>query len=107
MSGQLSRPEPPMTPSRKRLLLVQAFTLAETSPPLSAASDGSKDAQLMNSPDLAPILADLDWDLHPGPITPSATPMSTPVRNLPWSTPPAWQSCARLAKAGAMTPWCC
>jgi Asp/Glu/hydantoin racemase len=59
-----------MTPTRKRLLLVQAFTLAETSPHYLRASDGTKEAQLMNYADVAPALADVDWDLHPGPIAP-------------------------------------
>lgn len=59
-----------MTHARKRLLLVQAFTLAESSPHYLRPSGGGKEAQLMNYPDVAPSLADVAWDLHPGPIDP-------------------------------------
>jgi Asp/Glu/hydantoin racemase len=59
-----------MAQPRKRLLLVQPFTLAETSRHYLRPPDGSKEAQLMNYPDVAPVLADVDWDLHPGPIAP-------------------------------------
>ena len=59
-----------MPVSRKRLLLVQAFTLAETSRHYLRPADGSKEAQLMNNADVAPVLAGVDWDLHPGPIAP-------------------------------------
>ena len=53
-----------------RLLLVQAFTLPETSRHYLRPANGSKEAQLMNYPDLAPLLADVAWDLHPGPPAP-------------------------------------
>jgi Asp/Glu/hydantoin racemase len=53
-----------------RLLLVQAFTLPETSRHYLRPADGSKEAQLMNYADLAPLLADVAWDLHPGPLAP-------------------------------------
>jgi hypothetical protein len=39
-----------------RLLLVQAFTLPETSRHYLRPADGSKEAQLMNYADLAPLL---------------------------------------------------
>ena len=51
-----------------RLLLVQAFTLPEAS--LLAPGQRLEEAQLMNYPDLAPLLADVAWDLHPGPLAP-------------------------------------
>ena len=54
----------------KRLLLIQAFTLAENSPYYVPPTDHSKEALLMNYEDFAPILADVAWDLHPGPIGP-------------------------------------
>ena len=54
----------------KRLLLIQAFTLAENSPLYVPPTDHSKEALLMNYEDFAPILADVAWDLHPGPIGP-------------------------------------
>jgi Asp/Glu/hydantoin racemase len=59
-----------MVNARKRLLLVQAFTLSASSRHYLRPQDSSKEAQLMNYPDVAPILADVDWDLHPGPIAP-------------------------------------
>ena len=54
----------------KRLLLIQAFTLAENSPYYVPPTDHSKEALLMNYEDFAPSLADVTWDLHPGPIGP-------------------------------------
>lgn len=59
-----------MNKGRKRLLLMQAFTLAENSRHYLRPTDASKEAQLMNYGDFAPILADVEWDLHPGPIAP-------------------------------------
>ena len=59
-----------MAHPRQRLQLVQAFSLPETSRHYLQPSDGSKEAQLMNYPDIAPLLADVEWDLHPGPIAP-------------------------------------
>ena len=53
-----------------RLLLVQAFTLPETSRHYLRPADGGKEAQLMNYADVAPLLADVDWELHPGPLAP-------------------------------------
>jgi allantoin racemase len=54
----------------KRLLLIQAFTLAESSIYYVPPTDRSKEAQLMNYEDFASTLADVEWDLHPGPIGP-------------------------------------
>lgn len=59
-----------MAIQRKRLLLVQAFTLAETSPHFLRPQGGGKEAQLMNHAIVAPLLADVEWELHPGPIAP-------------------------------------
>ncbi len=53
-----------------RLLLIQAFTLPETSRHYLRPASGGKEAQLMNYPDIAPLLADVAWDLHPGPLAP-------------------------------------
>ncbi|HVC61064.1 MAG TPA: aspartate/glutamate racemase family protein [Acetobacteraceae bacterium] len=50
-----------MTDQRKRLLLVQAFCFPE---------DARREAQLMNHAALTPLLSDVDWDLHPGPLAP-------------------------------------
>ncbi|RAI59091.1 aspartate/glutamate racemase family protein [Roseicella frigidaeris] len=55
---------------RPRFLLVQAFSLPPGSPNQFRAAEGGKEAQLMNHAALAPLLADLDWDLHPGPLAP-------------------------------------
>lgn len=55
---------------RKRLLLVQAYTLPEGSRHDRRPRSGPKEAQLMNYADVAPFLADAEWDLHPGPIAP-------------------------------------
>jgi Asp/Glu/hydantoin racemase len=51
-------------------LLIQAFTLAETSRHYLRPADGSKQALLMNHADFASLLEDVEWDLHPGPISP-------------------------------------
>ena len=53
-----------------RLLLVQAFTLPETSRHTRPPTDRSKQALLMNHADVAHLLADVQWDLHPGPLAP-------------------------------------
>ena len=55
---------------KPQLLLVQAFTLPETSRHYLRPAGGSKEAQLMNYPDVAHLLADVDWELHPGPMAP-------------------------------------
>lgn len=58
-------------PSRRpRFLLVQAFSLPPGSPNRYRAAGEGKEAQLMNHAAIAPLLADTDWDLHPGPIAP-------------------------------------
>jgi hypothetical protein len=48
-----------------RLLLVQAFTLPDSSQHYLRPADGAKEAQLMNYAGVAPLLADIDWELHP------------------------------------------
>ena len=53
-----------------RLLLIQAFTLPETSRHTRPPTDRSKQALLMNHADVAHLLADVQWDLHPGPLAP-------------------------------------
>jgi Asp/Glu/hydantoin racemase len=53
-----------------RLLLVQAFSLPDTSPHYLRPTGGDKEAQLMNYPDVAPLLSDVEWDLHAGPVAP-------------------------------------
>jgi allantoin racemase len=52
--------------ARRRLLLLQAFSIPPTSKYTLRPSTGPKEARLMNYPDFAPLLADVDWELHPG-----------------------------------------
>ena len=59
-----------MTDQRKRLLLVQAFSFPQGTRHNMRPADGRQEAQLMNYADLAHLLADVDWDLHPGPLAP-------------------------------------
>src|SRR5579875_2403413 len=47
-----------------RLLLIQAYSF-----PGAEAAPGGKEARLMNYPDVAPFLAGVAWDLHPGPAS--------------------------------------
>jgi allantoin racemase len=49
-----------------RFLLVQAFSLPESSAYQLRPFRGPKEERLMNYPEVAPLLADLEWDLHPG-----------------------------------------
>ncbi|HEX6441687.1 MAG TPA: aspartate/glutamate racemase family protein [Stellaceae bacterium] len=49
-----------------RFLLVQAFSLPETSAYQLRPFQGAKEERLMNYPEVAPLLADVGWDLHPG-----------------------------------------
>jgi Asp/Glu/hydantoin racemase len=55
---------------RKRVLLIQPYTFAETSPLYAPPRDGSREARLINFEDYGHLLADLDWDVHPGPVGP-------------------------------------
>ena len=59
-----------MTGQRKRLLLVQPFSFPEGARHHLRPADGRQEAQLMNHSELAPLLSDVDWDLHPGPLAP-------------------------------------
>jgi allantoin racemase len=55
---------------RQRLLLIQPYTFAETSPLYVRPRDASREARLINFEEYGHLLADLDWDVHPGPATP-------------------------------------
>ncbi len=59
------------TPSGKkyRFLMIQAFRLPETSPFLHRKLTGPKEQTLMNYQALAPMLEDVDWDVHGGALT--------------------------------------
>ena len=59
-----------MAGERKRLLLVQAFSFPEGARHYLRSPEGGRETQLMNYPDFAPLLADVDWDLDPGPLAP-------------------------------------
>jgi allantoin racemase len=56
--------------ARPRFLLIQAFSLPAASPNRYREEGATKESQLMNHAAVAPLLADIDWDLHPGPIAP-------------------------------------
>ncbi len=55
---------------RKRLLLIQPYSFAETSPLYAPPRDASREARLINFEDYGHLLADVDWDVHPGPVGP-------------------------------------
>jgi Asp/Glu/hydantoin racemase len=55
---------------RPRLLLVQAFSLPADSPNNYKVVAGTKEQQLMNHAAVAPLLADVDWEIHPGAMAP-------------------------------------
>jgi Asp/Glu/hydantoin racemase len=55
--------------AKYRFLLIQAFQLPETSPYLHRSLKGTKEQTLMNYATLAPLLEDVEWDLHPGAIS--------------------------------------
>jgi Asp/Glu/hydantoin racemase len=52
--------------SKYRFLLINAFSLAPGSAFQLRSFTGSKESQIYNYPDVAPFLAGIDWDLHPG-----------------------------------------
>lgn len=56
----------PATASKYRFLLIQAFRLAEGASYRMRPMEGRKEEMLLNHDQLAPFLADVDWDLHPG-----------------------------------------
>jgi allantoin racemase len=54
---------------RYRFLLIQAFQLPESSPYRHRALEGPKEKSLQNFDQIGHLLADVDWDLHPGALT--------------------------------------
>jgi allantoin racemase len=52
--------------SNYRFLLINAFSLAPGSAFQMRSFAGPKETQLYNYEDLKPLLADIDWELHPG-----------------------------------------
>jgi allantoin racemase len=59
-----------MTEEKKqfRFLLIQAFHLPQSSKHLHRAVEGPKETCLMNYETIKPLLADVEWDLHRGPL---------------------------------------
>jgi allantoin racemase len=53
---------------RYRFLLIQAFHLPRESQYLHRAVDGPKESMLMNFENVKPLLEDVDWELHRGPL---------------------------------------
>ncbi|MCC7276515.1 MAG: hypothetical protein IT561_27880 [Alphaproteobacteria bacterium] len=63
---------------RFRFLLINAFSLAEGTGFQMRAFSGSRESQLHNYRDVAPFLADVDWDVHSGaPSTHGNWPVET------------------------------
>ena len=55
---------------RKRLLLILPYSFAPNSPLYVPPRDASREARLINFEEYGHLLADVDWDVHPGPIGP-------------------------------------
>ena len=53
-------------PSKYRFFLINAFSLAPGSGFQLRSFTGPKESQIYNYSDVAPFLAGIDWDLHPG-----------------------------------------
>lgn len=56
-------------PRRYRFLLIQAFQLPESSAYRHHALEGPKEKSLQNFDQIGHLLADVEWDLHPGALT--------------------------------------
>ncbi len=54
--------------TRYRFLMIQAFDLPAGSPYLHRPAEGPKESRLMNYETLEHLLADVDWELHRGPL---------------------------------------
>ena len=52
-----------------RFILIQAFQLPASSPYRHRPTEGPKEKGLQNYDQVAPFLADVEWDLHPGALT--------------------------------------
>jgi len=58
-------------PAKKfRFLLIQAFHLPKTSHYLQRPVEGPRETRLMNYDNIKPLLEDVEWDVHPGPLAP-------------------------------------
>jgi len=56
-------------PKKYRFILIQAFQLPESSPYRHRSTEGPREKRLQNYEQVAPFLADVEWDLHPGAYT--------------------------------------
>ena len=52
-----------------RIILIQAFQLPASSPYRHRALEGPKEKSLQNFDQIGHLLADVEWDLHPGALT--------------------------------------
>ena len=59
-----------MTAHPYRFLLIQAFHLSGNPKYQLRPMQGSKESMLMNHADFAPLLADVEWEVHPGATDP-------------------------------------
>ena len=51
-----------------RFLLIHAFRLPKTARCFTLPVDGPKETMLMNYDSIRPLLEDVEWDIHPGPL---------------------------------------
>ncbi len=51
-----------------RFLLIHAFRLPKTAKCFTLPVDGPKETMLMNYDSIKPLLEDVEWDIHPGPL---------------------------------------
>lgn len=64
--------------SRPRLMLINAFSLPPSAAYGLRQAEGPREGQLMNYALIAPLLGDVDWDVHPGaPATHGEHPVET------------------------------
>ena len=60
----------PTEEKKFRFFLCQAFHLPPTSKYLHRPTEGTKEKRLMNYDNVKHLLADVEWELHPGPLAP-------------------------------------
>lgn len=60
----------PTEQKKFRFFLCQAFHLPQTSKYVHRTTEGTKEQRLMNYDNVKHLLADVDWELHPGPLAP-------------------------------------
>ena len=75
-----------MRPDRRyRFLLIQPYFLPEHSKLQMRPAGGPKEVELMNYREVASLLANVEWELHPGPLAPHGDGGWRCVANLRWS----------------------